>query len=154
MKSSEGTARSSVRTLGFALALFTLVLAIIATQWPFEYDLTQAGLARRWSRVDWSWFRHTANGGIRFDRDFALNLLMLVPLGAGFGLWRCTRTLRAIAESLILGLLTSVVLEVAQLATRNRYTSFPDVWHNALGCVVGCALAIVILRVARISDET
>ncbi len=138
--------RATIRTFGLALAVGTVLIAIVATQWPFRYELSETGLARRWARVDWSWFHHTPNGGIRFDRDFAQNLLMLVPLGFGFGLWRRATRLRTVIESLALGLATSIALEAAQLVTRRRYTALPDVWRNALGCMVGCVLAIMIFE--------
>jgi glycopeptide antibiotics resistance protein len=140
------------RKLGLVLVVFTLVIAFVATQWPFDYHLTRFGIARRWARVDWSWFPRDYRGDIRFDRDFALNLVMLLPLGAGFGLWRRAATLRVIVESLVLGTVTSVLLEVAQLVTHHRFTAFPDVWRNALGCTVGCILAIWIDRTTRPRD--
>jgi glycopeptide antibiotics resistance protein len=141
------------RKLGLALAVFTVLVAIIATQWPFDYHLTRFGVARRWARVDWTWFHHTPQGRISFDRDFALNLAMLIPLGVGFAVWRRAGALRVIAESLLLGAMISVVLEVAQLVTPHRYTALPDVWRNALGCMVGCAFAIWIDRTSRPRDS-
>lgn len=137
------------RQLGLALAVFTVLVAIVATQWPFDYHLTRFGVSRRWARVDWSWFPRDHRGAIRLDSDFALNLLMLFPFGAGFGLWRRAAALRVTMESLALGTLTSIVLELAQLVTHHRYTAFPDVWRNALGCMVGCMLAIAVERSTR-----
>ncbi len=123
-----------------------MCIAIVATQWRFNYQLTRFGVARRIARIDWSWFPRTNTGAIRFDRDFALNLLMLLPLGVGFGLWRHAGMLRRAAESLVIGVGVSVLLELAQLLTRYRYTSFADVWRNGLGCMVGCLIATWLAR--------
>jgi hypothetical protein len=140
---------SRVRTLGLVLALGTVVVAILGTQYPFNYRLTGFAVHRRWDRIDWSWFPRHPGGEIRFDRDFAVNLVMLIPLGIGFGLWRHARAIRTVAESLMLGILTSGMLEIAQLVTAYRYTSFADVWRNALGCMVGCILALASCRAIR-----
>lgn len=136
---------SQVRAAGLALAIGTVVIAILVTQWPFEYRITRFAVHARWNRIDWSWFPRTYAGDI-FHRDVVLNLLMLVPLGVGFGLWRRAGGRRVAIESLALGILTAATLELAQLATRSRYTSFPDFWRNALGCTVGCLLVLAIRR--------
>lgn len=132
--------------MGLALFWFTLVTAVIVTQWPFEYTLTRAWVAERWGDVDWSVVHRTPAGRIRFDRDFAQNLAMLFPLGLGYGLWRRAGAVRVAVESLLVGLAISVVLETAQLATDHRYTQLPDVWRNTLGCVVGGMVALAIKR--------
>lgn len=144
---------SLVRKLGIALALFTVVVAIVLTQWPFEYRLTSFAMRARWHRIDWSWFPRTDAGDIWFSRDFALNLLMLIPLGIGFAVWRRAGAVRVVVESLVLGILTGTLLELGQLLTRSRYTSFPDLWRNAFGCLVGCLLVITIRWLVRRAPE-
>lgn len=143
----------SLRRIGLVLALGTVAVAIFVTQWPFEYRLTTYAVKLRWARIDWSWFPRNAAGDIRFDRDFAQNLVMLVPLGVGFALWRRAPSLRVIVESLALGIVTSATLELAQLVTRYRYTSFPDLWRNSLGCMVGCILALAFERKRQGASE-
>ena len=143
-------ALSPVRRFGLALAFGTVVVAAVATQWPFRYRFTEAAVARRWSRIDWSWVHWTDAGGIVFDRDFAQNLVMLAPLGIGYGLWRRAGRLRVVLEALAIGALTSILLELGQLVTWRRYTSFPDVWRNALGCMVGAMIAVwIVARLRR-----
>ncbi len=142
---------SSVRTAGLALAVGTVLIALVVTQWPFEYRLTGFAVRAKWNRIDWSWFPRTSHDTV-LNRDFVLNMLMLIPLGMGFGLWRRGASVRVVAEALALGICTAATLELAQLATRSRYTSFPDFWRNAFGCLVGCGLALVVrhrLVVAR-----
>lgn len=142
---------TQVRTLGLALAIGTVVIAILVTQWPFEYRVTWFAMHARWNRIDWSWFPRTYAGNV-VNRDMVQNLIMLMPLGVGFALWRRAAAVRVIVESLALGILTGATLELAQLVTRSRYTSFPDLWRNALGCLVGClsVLAIRHFRTRRV----
>ncbi|CAN5913598.1 hypothetical protein BH11MYX3_BH11MYX3_17070 [soil metagenome] len=139
----------NLRRIGLVLALGTVAIAIFVTQWPFEYRLTSYAVKLRWTRIDWRWFAHDGAGNIRFDRDFALNLLMLVPLGVGFALWRRAASMRVTLEALAIGTLTSATVELAQLVTRYRYTSFQDLWRNALGCMVGAMLTGWLVRWAR-----
>jgi hypothetical protein len=137
---------ASIRTVGALLAFGTVFVAFVATQWPFQYRPYGASVLRRWSRADWSWWPRDASGDVRIDRDFVLNLLMLVPLGIGFALWRRAGAMRVVVEGLLLGAAISVMLEAAQLVTRYRFTSFADVWRNAVGCMVGCVIGLWILR--------
>lgn len=133
------------RNAGRLLAIGTFLIAVVATQWPFEYRFSTYAVHYRWTRIDWHWFRG-------LDRDFVLNILMLAPLGFGYGLWREAGRLRAIGESLLLGIVASAGLELAQLVTRDRITSFLDLWHNAAGCAAGCILArLVAVRLARLA---
>ena len=134
------------RRLGLALAVGTIVIAIAATQYPFRYHLTEFGIHRRWDRIDWRWWPRTPMGHVRIDRDFALNLLMLVPLGVGYGLWRRAHGVRVAIEAALVGIATSATLELLQLITPYRYTTFADVWRNALGCMVGAIFVVVVRR--------
>jgi len=138
---------TQVRTIGLVLAVGTVLIAIVVTQWPFEYRLTRFAVHARWNRIDWSWFPRP-HGNV-MNRDFVLNLLMLIPLGVGFALWRRAAVVRVAAESLALGILTGATLELAQLVTRSRYTSFPDLWRNALGCLAGCLVVVVVRHFRR-----
>lgn len=129
----------TLRLAGWVLAVGTIVIAIIATQWPFEYRMNGFALHVHWMRIDWRWFPHA-------NRDLVLNLLMLMPLGAGLALARQAVRSRVLVESLAIGILSGVTLEAAQLWTHERYTSLPDAWHNAAGCVAGCAIVLAVVR--------
>jgi len=80
--------------------------------------------------------RH-ADGSVVIDRDFIQNVLMLIPLGVGFALWRRGPNWRVVAEALTLGIVVGVWLEAAQLLTPHRYTQLCDAWRNAAGCLIG-----------------
>jgi hypothetical protein len=134
------------RRVGMGLVLGTIAMAILVTQWRFHFDLRRFGIRVRWERIDWDWFPRTPMGHVRLDRDFLLNLVMLVPLGIGFALWRCASRVRVVGEAFVLGFVTSSLLEIAQLANAYRYTTWADVWRNTLGCVVG---ALVVVAMAR-----
>lgn len=138
---------TSIRVIGAVLAFGTVLVAWFVTQWPFQYRPYGASILRRVARIDWSWWPRDGDGNVRLDRDLVLNLLMLVPLGFGFGLWRRSAPpWRVVVDGLLIGIAISVMLEAAQLVTRYRFTSFADVWRNSLGCMVGSAIALVILR--------
>jgi VanZ family protein len=137
---------ANTRRFGIVLAVGTILIALAATQYPFNYQLTEFAIHRRWDRIDWRWWPRTPMGRVRIDRDLLLNLLMLVPLGVGYGLWRRTHGLRVALEALLLGIATSTTLEVLQLITPYRYTTFADVWRNALGCMVGAIFVVLAYR--------
>ena len=135
-----------MRRFGILLAIGTVLIALAATQYPFNYHLTEFGIGRRWDRIDWRWWPRTPMGRVRIDRDLLLNLFMLLPLGVGYALWRRTNGLRVALEALVLGIATSTTLELLQLITPYRYTTFADVWRNALGCMVGAIFVVVVRR--------
>lgn len=140
-----------MRRFGLGLMLVTIAIAVVATQWRFHFDLSGTGIRHRWHEIDWRWFPRTPRGHIRLDRDLVLNLLMLVPLGIGFALWRSASAWRVVGEALVLGVLVSSALELGQLANAYRYTTFADVWRNALGCMVGAMCEVALRRATRVS---
>jgi hypothetical protein len=140
------------RRAGLALALFTVFAAIVATQWPFHYDLARDALVEKWHEVDWQWAHHRTDGSLVIDRDCVQNLIMLVPLGVGFAWWREVPPWRVVLEALLLGIATGVTLEVAQLLVPSRFTQLADAWRNALGCATGAAVTVAITRVLRLCD--
>jgi len=138
---------SSRRRLGLVLVIVTIVLGALGTQAPFEYRTSAFALQRHWDRVDWSWWPRTRRGHVEID-DLVMNLVMLVPLGVGWALWRTHARLRVLVESVLVGGAVSVVYEAAQLLTRNRYTQLADIWRNAAGCAVGCAAGLAFMALA------
>lgn len=140
---------ANVRRFGLALCAGTVLVAIAVTQYPFHYQLTRYAIHDRWMHVDWRWFPRTPMGHIRVDKDLLLNLLMLVPLGYGYAIWRRAPAWRVLVEALLLGLVVSSGLELAQLLTPYRTTSFADVWRNTVSCVAGALLVLVTWRLQR-----
>ena len=125
----------------------TFVLGMIGTQYPFEYRLTWFAVHRHWQRIDWSWFPRERSGHIDVN-DLVINLVMLIPIGFGWTLWRreATRS-RVLVESLAIGFGVGTMYEVAQLVARDRYTEFADVWRNTVSCVIGASIARAMMAV-------
>ncbi|HSD86155.1 MAG TPA: VanZ family protein [Kofleriaceae bacterium] len=151
---SEMSSRDThLRRLGLGLAAGTVLAAIVATQWPFHYQLTRFAIHHHWARIDWRWLPRTGTGHVRDERDLVLNLLMLIPLGIGFALWRRASGARVVFEALLLGIVTSTTLELAQLATAYRHTTLADVWCNAIGCMAGAIMVVALRRAATVSGS-
>lgn len=132
-----------MRKLGLALMIANLAGAVVVTLWPFAFDLAPAAIARKWAHVEWVLYYRDDDGRVIIDRDLVLNLVMLVPLGAGFAWWRARRTW-TVAWALGLGIVTATALEAAQLLTPHRVTQLADVWRDALGCMIGALLGAAI----------
>ncbi len=75
--------------------------------------------------------------GTRATADLVLNILLFAPLGAGFGMLR----IRA-KNALILAVMLSGAVEVAQLVIPGRDASISDLISNAAGCWLGYALTL------------
>lgn len=128
------------RRLGQALVGFTVLTALLVTLYPFRFSAEVASLAR----VDWRIYYPRHN-----DRDLVLNLLMLVPLGAGLGMMRTGISIRRLAlEAAAIGFGLSLGIETLQIFERARFPQLADVWRNGLGCVVG-AVAVGLVTRAR-----
>jgi hypothetical protein len=135
-----------MRRLGLAVMLANVIGAVVMTLWPFAFDLAPAAIARKWAHVEWVLYYRGEDGHVIVDCDLALNLAMLLPLGAGFAVWRAAGRGRVIVEALALGIAFATALEAAQLLTPHRVSQLADVWRNALGCVIGAALGLAISR--------
>jgi glycopeptide antibiotics resistance protein len=127
------------RRIGLGLLGFTLVTALLVTLSPFRFHLETASL----SRIDWRLYSPRHN-----DRDLVLNLLMLVPLGAGLALVRFGRATlsRLSLEACALGVGIAVFIETLQIFQRARFPQAADVWRNGVGCLVGAVLVALVLR--------
>lgn len=135
-----------LRRFGLLLGIATVLVAIAVTQYPFHYAFTRHNIHGHWRDIDWRWFpRRGRHGPIRLDRDLVLNLLMLIPLGVGFALWRRAPGWRIFVEAIVLGFVVSSGLELAQLVTLYRYTSFADMWRNTVSCAVGALWVLAVI---------
>lgn len=95
------------------------------------------GVRRYQLRFLWSYERIFA-GSKEMLREVILNILMLMPAGAllpaMFG-----KKIRRV-NGLLLGIITSSTIELLQLATCTGLFEFDDIFHNSLGCMLGCIL--------------
>jgi glycopeptide antibiotics resistance protein len=127
------------RRAGLTLAGFTLAIMLLVTLYPFHFQLGTAS----WARIDWRLYYPGHS-----DRDLVLNLLMLMPLGAGLVLARSDRASfsRIVLESCALGFGTALCVETLQIFERTRFPQAADVWRNGVGCVVGAIVTSLVLR--------
>ena len=66
-------------------------------------------------------------------REIIVNVLMLFPIGFMFNITGAPR----MAIIIIIGILFSVFIELAQYITQTGLCEIDDVIHNTFGCVVG-----------------
>jgi glycopeptide antibiotics resistance protein len=127
------------RRIGLGLAAFTLATTLLVTLYPFRFQL---GIAS-WARIDWRLYYPGHS-----DRDLVLNLLMLMPIGAGLVFVRFGRASlsRILLEACALGLGTALFVETLQVFERTRFPQAADVWRNGVGCVVGAIVTALVLR--------
>ena len=81
--------------------------------------------------------------------DFALNIVLYVPLGAFCTLAsppRLRRPWRRVALVTGGGALLSVAVELTQYFDRSRYTTATDVYANTLGTFLGAAASVLLFR--------
>jgi glycopeptide antibiotics resistance protein len=118
----DPTRRSS--NLGFALLAYMLVLTLMITLVPFRFHWPQ--------RFDFLWM----DGWL----DTVTNVILFLPLGFLYQLTRRDAGGPWCLRALLLGLLLSSTIEVAQLFLRGRYSSFIDLVTNGLGAWLGAGL--------------
>ena len=130
------------RRFGLGLARFTLAAMLVATLYPFHFDLETASLAR----IDWRLYYPGHN-----DRDLVLNLLMLAPLGTGFMLVRFgrARLSRILLQAGALGFGLALIVETLQIFEPTRYPQAADVWRNGVGCLTGAIVTALVLKLIK-----
>jgi hypothetical protein len=132
-----------VRRLGFWVTTVSLLAALAFTLYPYRFDLHVASV----SRIDWHIF-HPGHS----NRDLVINLVMLIPLGAGLAMLRFGHSLLRIAiEALALGLGTALVIETLQIFEATRYPQLADVVRNGVSCLAGALAVTVLVRTALTS---
>lgn len=139
-----------LEAVGYRLAWFSLMayvsLIVVCSLVPARLDLDPAHVAHQWrmfidGRRQWDWGRYAHS-------DLGANVLLYLPLGllAPWPLLRRGRRLRGWL-GVGLGILLSLSMELAQMLTRNRWSSLGDWTANSLGYVTGYTLmSFIILR--------
>lgn len=94
-------------------------------------------------RFLWSYERIFA-GSMEMLREVILNILMLMPAGALLPAIFAKKQHWYIG--LLLGIIASVSIELLQLATCTGLFEFDDIFHNSLGCMLGCILGNALLQ--------
>src|ERR1700681_4620830 len=78
--------------------------------------------------------------------DVLGNIALFVPLGATGVWWGATRTSRGYAAlwTVLAGLAFAFLLQVGQIFVPERSAAMADVFWNAVGTVIGAAIALII----------
>jgi VanZ family protein len=133
--------------LPLVLWIGAALFIVYGTTIPFNFISDRAAVFQHMARVVWNPLvspdtRHRVS-----IPDFVGNLLLFMPFGC-FGMWALTRPRSSVARIALLVVLSAVLsmsVEVAQLFTVDRISSFADVFANTLGGLAG-ALAGFVLR--------
>jgi len=119
------------------ILLLSLLGIAYLTQFPFRFDFSVTTIFHRYP------FLLATSVKRPYFLDFFLNILLFVPFGFGLsararkkGKGRWTSFLMA----LILGALTSYMVEVAQFYIPERDSGWEDVFSNTMGSLVGFLL--------------
>lgn len=126
-----------------ATCVFSFVLA---ATWPMHFSLQAASRAALASRIEWSPFSGDLNMSILRERS--LNGLMMMPLGllAATYAMRSRAARQALFYATVLGLCSSVSVELLQCFLPNRTPSLSDISLNTLGTFAGAVVAIFLER--------
>lgn len=92
----------------------------------------------------WSYLATLRGEGVNLMQVNFLNVVMFVPLG--ILLW-CARGKREWWKVLLLQVLFSASIEVLQLVLRRGFCEFDDVFHNALGGMIGYYLCGLVAKI-------
>lgn len=87
----------------------------------------------------WSYLALIRGEGVNLWMCIYLNVLFFIPLGAL--LWLAFKD-RRWWKALLFSIVLSLCIEVAQLVLKRGLCEFDDVFHNALGCMLGYWLMV------------
>ncbi|MCD7957300.1 MAG: VanZ family protein [Lachnospiraceae bacterium] len=94
----------------------------------------------------WSWYDVIVHHDLFHFKEILLNILLFVPVGLFFSLLFRIKTRIAF----FIGFGLSAIIELSQLITCRGLFEWDDMLHNGLGCMIGAALAGIVLRVWRL----
>lgn len=79
-------------------------------------------------------------------KDIVLNIFGLVPLGIVVGVMSEKKRL---VKALLAGLVISMTVECSQLIWKRGTFDVDDLFHNALGALIGGVIAVAVVRINR-----
>ena len=92
----------------------------------------------------WSW-REVLLGNTYMLTEIILNVILFLPIGILLPVL-FHRTFRW-WQGLLMGVLLSSVIEITQLVSCRGLFEWDDMLHNGIGCMLGCLLADLVIRV-------
>ncbi len=73
------------------------------------------------------------------------NVLLFLPFGIFWVLWRRNRSWRLLLETSLLGVALALAIETSQLLLPGRVSQIADVWRNGLGALLGAAVTLLLV---------
>lgn len=96
----------------------------------------------------WSWYEVFIKHSRSLLVENLLNILLLLPAGVLLPIIFARRLRPSVA--FMIGALISAVIEVSQLILRRGLFEWDDMFHNGLGCMLGCLIVNAVMeRVKR-----
>lgn len=96
----------------------------------------------------WSWYEVFIKHSRSLLDENLLNILLLLPAGVLLPIIFARRLRPSVA--FMIGALISAVIEVSQLILRRGLFEWDDMFHNGLGCMLGCLIVNAVMeRVKR-----
>lgn len=92
----------------------------------------------------WSW-QEVLLGNTYMLTEIILNVILFLPIGILLPVL-FHRTFRW-RQGLLIGVLLSSVIEITQLVSCRGLFEWDDMLHNGIGCMLGCLLADLVIRV-------
>ena len=113
---------------GLALLEYLFLLVLLAVLRRKVQDFHECGL------IPFASYRHVLDGTRPVSPQVVANVLAFVPVGLLLG---CAFGRMKWWKVLLIGGGISLVIEVLQFAFKRGFADLDDVFHNALGCLVG-----------------
>lgn len=129
------------------LTFLYIFFIIYSTVVPFNFILNSEFIPYRLHKIQWIPFKGGITGLNR--SDIVANMIFFIPLGVLFTLriilseYRNLR-IKEWLKVIISGAIVSISVEVLQIFTFDRQTSFTDIIMNSLGTLVGAVLILVL----------
>lgn len=139
MMNPAGVAIGHICRLAFYLSI---LLFFYGTLFPFDFDFSRLAWPHTWSHRSVIPYWDFDRGRVSSLPDMASNILLTIPLGFFGLLWReQTKSWQRVLAWGCMGLALALVAEIIQLAIPSRVPSLTDVLNNAMGALIGAALA-------------
>ena len=133
-----------------AIALFisTLYLGIVFAFTVFTRETS----IRQYKVIPfWSWYEVFRNHKVRLLQENILNCMLLVPIGGLFPFISNHKFL--LRHALEGGILISFCIEICQLIFMRGVFEWDDIFHNGLGCMIGCVLGDLVWKKIIKNDD-
>lgn len=132
--------RNSVRFLAWILVVGYVAYVLYVT----VFGRAEAEEIKYNFILFWSYLATMRGEGVNLMRGNYLNVAMFVPLGVL--LW-CAMGRREWWKVLLMLVLFSASIEVLQLLLRRGFCEFDDVFHNAVGGMIGYYLCGLVVKI-------